>query len=182
MNIKENTMVFVYSGYRYLWQNVDKIVEKFKYIDSLLEEAHFMFLCDSDLDFEKKIRTSFPKGNYTIKLLPKKLYFDYLCACDVGFLIRDYNETNRVAFPNKFSDYLCSGLLVAINNALPEPVRLLKKYDIPFIDVDSFNEDAIINVIELRKSNYDDFIEKCIFVCENELKYDSQIANNCQKI
>ena len=42
----------------------------------------------------------------------------YLSACDYGWLVRENTDTNRVASPVKFAEYLAAGLEVIISNEL----------------------------------------------------------------
>lgn len=173
--ISEDTLVFTYSGYRMAWQKLDDIIEHMKKYDALLDRTHFMFFCNTDEAFEKQLAQAFPKGNYTVKLLGKGEYAKTLCACDVGYILRDYNETNRVAFPNKFSDYLSSGLLIAMNGALREPMRILKNYGVSYIDTDQPDMKQNLQIIQGYMEDLPGHYEKVATVCENELMYVSQI-------
>lgn len=175
LGLADDTVVFSYSGYRMPWQKIDEIIQQFMCFDEKMDNAYFMFFCNTDELFESKLHSCFPKGNYTVKLLGKEEYCQMLIACDVGYILRDYNETNRVAFPNKFSDYVSAGLLLAINGALPEPMRVLRNNDIPYIDSEKTDFITAMKLIEERRRNYQNYIEKALLVCENELLYSTQI-------
>lgn len=175
LNIESDTTVFVYSGFRMAWQNVDKIIEQFKVYDKYLEKTHFCFFCNVDDSFINTLKNAFPKGNFTAMFLNKEQYFDFLTACDIGFLIRDRKMTNYVAFPNKFSDYLSVGLIIAMNDALRDPIRVLKKYDMSFLNTDICPYKGITELINIRKENYLNYYNKCLDICTQELKYSSQI-------
>ena len=69
---------------------------------------------------------------------------DFLNAADFGFILRERNEINRVAFPTKFAEYCLTGLPVIIgdavpdctsladlwgNRVLPEPTAILRRLD-----------------------------------------------------
>jgi hypothetical protein len=172
--INNETTVMVFSGYRMAWQNIDIIIKEFKEYDKKYKNMFFAFFCNIDDEFERKIKQSFPKGNYDLRFLSFSEYFNYMCACDVGFLVRDYNVTNRVAFPNKFSDYLNAGLMVALNKALPEPYELLEKYKIEFINIDD-NNISYINKIQNRQQNLLDYYRQTEIICKEELLNSSQI-------
>lgn len=175
--IANNTFVMVYSGYRSPWQKIDTIIEEFRLYDELMDNVFFAFFCNYDEAFERRIKITFPKGNYVIKFLSFYEYFEFLCACDVGFLIRDYKITNRVAFPNKFSDYLNAGLLVAINAALPEPFRILRESGIDFIDVEDKERDIAYMKMLKRHNDLVKFYHSTENICRKELLYESQIKN-----
>ena len=173
--ISPTAIVFVYSGFRSPWQKINEIVDFFIKIDKAHSNCHFCFFCNLDSEFEKLIDSSFPKKNFTLAYLSKEEYIKSLCACDVGVILRDYNMTNRVAFPNKFSDYLCSGLLLALNGALKEPLRILQKYDIDYIDTDIVNFENYFSEIKKRNSDLTAFYENNNNVIINEILYESMI-------
>lgn len=173
--LSNDTIVFCYSGYRSGWQKVDTIIDHFMKYDKTFENCYFAFFCNTDPEFENVLKQSFPKGNYCAELLKPDEYFKSLCGCDVGYILRDYNETNRVAFPNKFSDYITSGLIIALNNAIPEPMRLLSKHMNHYFDTDKMLIDELKAKIEYRFNNYNQFVEESISICESELLYSSQV-------
>lgn len=173
--ISDDTVVFVFGGFRLPWQKIDETIAQMQCYDLALEKAHFMFFCDSDPEFEQQLAKAFPKGNYTVKLIDKAAYLQTLCACDVGYLLRDYKETNRVAFPNKFSEYLSCGLLIAINGSLPEPLRILKKHDIPYLNPDNAALQQNLDQIHWYQNHLEQYYEKAVQACLQELMYDAQI-------
>jgi glycosyltransferase involved in cell wall biosynthesis len=175
--VNEDTIVMVFSGYRMPWQNIDKIIQLFKKYDKELNNVFFAFFCNIDDQFEKRIKNVFKKGNYTLKFLSFNEYFKYLSACDVGFIIRDKNITNRVAFPNKFSDYMNAGLLVALDKNLPEPLRVIANSGIKYIDIEQ-GFDYRIEELNERLLNIKEHYEKSEYLCENELLYSNQIVNS----
>ena len=181
-NIDNDTVVMVFSGYRKKWQKIDETIELFKEYDSKHDNVFFAFFCNVDQSFIDRLKIEFPKGNYTLKFLSFDEYYKYLCACDVGFLIRDYNITNKVAFPNKFSDYLNAGLMVATNKALPESYSILLKEKIDFIDTDSTNLDLIYRKIHNRQNEIISFYKKTEMLCNKELKYSSQIEKEMNHV
>ncbi|MFJ7681466.1 hypothetical protein [Peribacillus butanolivorans] len=174
-NINDDTVVLVFSGYRMPWQNIDKIIDLFKRYDKIMDNVYFAFFCNLDKEFEDQIKTNFKKDNYKTKFLSFDEYFKYLCACDVGFLIRDNNITNKVAFPNKFSDYLNAGLTVAINNTLPEPYRILEQGNVKYINIEQ-DLNNHIEIMKERQANINQTYKKTEQLCKEELLYSSQIA------
>ena len=174
LGIPLDATVFVYSGYRTAWQRVDDIIRDFSEYDRLLDNVYFLFLCNIDDQFENKLKAVFPKGNYSACFLGKSEYFKVLSSCDIGYILRCYDETNRVAFPNKFSDYLSSGLLLAMNSALSEPMRLLREKNLPIINTDD-RKDENINIINKYVENRHEYIADALELCRTELLYDSQV-------
>lgn len=172
--IADDTRVMVFSGYRLSWQKVDEIIKIFQDIDKKAHNVFFAFFCNEDKEFRNRLEKAFPKNNFILEFLSFEYYFKNLCACDIGFLVRDYNYTNKVAFPNKFSDYINAGLLIAINDALPEPMRILRQYKLIHIDIN--NEiDNILNKCDNRLKNLSEYYIMCNQVCKEELLFSRQI-------
>ncbi|WP_341961924.1 hypothetical protein NM897_02155 [Planococcus maritimus] len=174
--IKEDTTVMVFSGYRMPWQKVNETIEIFQEYDKKTDNLLFVFYCNTDENFEALLRDKFPKKNYVVEFLSFENYFKHLVACDVGFLIRDYNTTNLVAFPNKFSDYMNAGLMIATNSAVPETYNILMESGIDFIDINN-TIDKSYELARNRQKNLKTFYKKSELVCENELLYSKQISN-----
>lgn len=175
LGLSDDTVVFVYSGYRSEWQKIDAIIEEFKKYDNELKKSFFAFFCNTDENFEKKLENSFPRKNYLVKFLNREEYERSLAACDVGFIMRDYKETNKVAFPNKFSDYLAAGMVIALNGALPEPIRVLRDNGLIFIDIDKNIADGK-RVISDYLKNRDKYLNEALTTCEKELLYSMQVS------
>jgi len=110
-NLQDNDIACVYAGGIAKWQNIDEIIEKAK----------------NNHNIKLYIYTS-PKNQVSIKKdyqLSNNIYFDFLsheelqqalCAFDYGFLLRNDDITNFVAFPNKYSDYVNARLKIVLKN------------------------------------------------------------------
>lgn len=176
LGIDKHTHIFVFSGYRMPWQKVEDMLEIFKHYDKNGKDIFFALFCNIDDDFERKIKNMFPKKNYILKFLDSEEYYPYLCACDVGFLLRDNKVTNSVAFPNKFSDYLNAGLMVAMNENVCEPFEILENHRIEYINTkDIMDIEKIMHIIDNRKSKLDEYYLKLETMCKEELNYENQI-------
>ena len=175
LGVDDKTIVFVYSGFRSAWQMVDTIIQQFKDYDNIIENSFFCFFCNIDSAFEDLLKKSFPRGNYYCTFLNQNDYFGYLSACDIGFLYREKNMTNKVAFPNKFSDYLAAGLIVGINDALEEPNRILKEYDISYLDTSISPNMGIDKLVEQRQNDILQYYKVIDEVLDNEIVFSGQI-------
>ena len=173
-NIPNNAIVFAYSGYRSAWQKVDEIIKEFTLYDKHIPNAFFCFFCNSDELFIENLEKLFPNKNFLVRLLDSKEYSTTLQACDIGYILRDYKETNRVAFPNKFSDYLSSGMLIGLNASLPEPLRILKDYGLPYIDTD-VNFEKKLEIINAFEKNREEYLITSRKACAEELLYQEQV-------
>lgn len=177
LGLNDDTIVFVYSGYRAKWQCLDEIIANFREFDYKKENVFFLLLTKTDKSFEKLLKDSFPKGNYFSGLVPHDEIHKYLSACDVGMLIRHNNYTNKVAFPNKFSDYINAGLMVILSPSLREPTRLLEDYKIPHIKLKPGEKvsESELSTIENRQMSLHMYYDLCNNLCNNELLYSSQL-------
>ena len=175
--ISDTTVVMVFSGSRAPWQKTDDIIEFFRRCDRIGHDVFFAFFCSADGDFPEKLAASFPRKNFTLEYLPFEKLAAHLCACDIGFLVRDRNTTNRVAFPNKFSDYISAGLLVAMDNTLPEPARVLAESGLTPVSVRDTPEE-ILTTAGKRRENLSEYYRQCDQLCWEELLYERQIEKS----
>ncbi|QUC68213.1 glycosyltransferase family 4 protein [Aristaeella hokkaidonensis] len=177
LGVDNNTIVFVYSGFRSAWQMIDVIIQQFQNYDRTIDNCYFCFFCNIDTNFENLLKESFPKRNYYCAFLNHEDYFGYLSACDVGFLYREKNMTNKVAFPNKFSDYLAAGLIVGINDALAEPNRILNQYNVLHLDTSFSPNMEVKELVEQRKKDILQYYKVVDEVLDNEIVFNGQISN-----
>jgi hypothetical protein len=172
--ISPQTVVPVFSGYRLPWQKVDEIIAIFQKLDQQHQDIFFAFFCNMDPAFSQQLANAFPRGNYVVSYLSREAYFPHLCACDVGMLLRDYTTTNWVAFPNKFSDYLNAGLMVAMNQAVPEPYGLLADYKVPFVDLE-IGANRLYTAALARQHDLAGYYGIVDPMSQNELLYATQV-------
>lgn len=115
LGIKDNELLFVYSGGLHKWQKVEDNLKVFKNYHSQNPNSKMLILT-GDTD---KLNELLSKEDYgDIKRLiistsvPFKSVPSYLNASDVAFLIRDNHMMNAVASPTKLAEYLACGLPV----------------------------------------------------------------------
>ena len=81
--------------------------------------------------------------------IPRDAVAVTLAAADVGFMLRDARELNRVASPVKFPEYLCAGLAVVASPGTGDASALVERYDVGTL-VDPGNiEDGVAKVRSL---------------------------------
>jgi glycosyltransferase involved in cell wall biosynthesis len=51
----------------------------------------------------------------------------YLCAADVGILLRKDTLTNHVAAPIKFSEYMCCGLPCILSKSIGDTAQVIRE-------------------------------------------------------
>ncbi|MEZ4722079.1 MAG: hypothetical protein R2813_09420 [Flavobacteriales bacterium] len=116
LGIKPTDIVLVYSGSVAPWQSF-ALIEKA--LTPLLDKdgrVKVLFLSRENEDntrFQKKY-----KDRVFIKWVEHKHVISYLNCCDYGILLREQSDTNKVASPVKFAEYLYAGLPVLISENL----------------------------------------------------------------
>ena len=116
LGINEKDIVLVYSGSTAPWQSF-QLLEKI--ISPIMEnqaDLKILFLSKENADisgFKSKY-----KDKIIIRWLEHKDILSYLACCDYGILLREQSETNKVASPTKFAEYLYAGLPVLISENL----------------------------------------------------------------
>lgn len=108
--IADNEIVFIYSGGVSAWQCVEETIELYKKMASVLDMKTRMLVFSHNIDQIKVMAgdcTTIQTDSYGADELAKAL-----CAGDYAFLLRQDCITNNVAFPNKFLEYVQSGMCI----------------------------------------------------------------------
>ena len=68
-------------------------------------------------------------------------------------------------------------MIVALNNALPEPMRLIKKMPMHYTDTDTVLNDieTLFQKLSERETDYDKFVKDSLEFGKEELLYNTQI-------
>ncbi len=112
----ESDVVLVFSGSNFGWQSFD-LIKRFCEFQLLNDErVKIVFLSKED-DVIKELINKY-KDRIHCKWLPFDKVLDFLVTCDYGILLRLSNDTNNVASPTKFGEYLASGLPVIVSENL----------------------------------------------------------------
>lgn len=137
-NISENDIVFIYSGGYSPWQCVDESINLFIEYNKFNKNSKFLIL-SGDKD---KIDT---KGNENIikDSVPYDEVDATLCAGDYAFMLRGDFVTNHVAFPNKYCEYLASGMRVISSSNLYTVSKSIKNNNVGLV-LENNNDIAMI--------------------------------------
>lgn len=140
-NISDDEMVFIYSGGVSVWQCVEETVQLYKQLSNKLKIKTRLLVFSHSFDTIKKIAggdVSIQIDSYAPDELAKAL-----CAGDFAFLLRRDCITNNVAFPNKFLEYVQSGMRIIATPFVYEIERQIKDYSLGIL----YNMDGKINGI-----------------------------------
>lgn len=104
--IKSGEKVFIYSGGVSSWQCIDETIQLYRAIKNKTPNTRMLIFSHS-IDFVQKLIKDDDIQVYSFT--PDELK-KALCAGDFAFLLRKDCITNNVAFPNKFLEYVLSGM------------------------------------------------------------------------
>ncbi|MGL5623300.1 glycosyltransferase [Cetobacterium sp.] len=168
LNIKEEEIVCVYSGGTSKWQMIEETID---YYEKNLKKLNMkMLILTKNISKVEKIiqNLNYDSSNYIFKSLNREDVIPALTAADFGIMLRESTLTNKVAFPNKFSEYLKAGLYLILTKNVIEQYRIAKKYNVGF-----FIEDDKILLLKKLDKVFDkvEQYKKCDLVIKNELDY-----------
>jgi|ERR1700757_216272 len=173
LGIKESDIVFVYSGSTAPWQSFELLEKTFTPFLSSNQNAKLLFLSKKNSD-NLGLKAKFPK-QVLIKWVEHKDVLTYLQCCDYGILIREQSETNRVASPTKFAEYLYAGLKVLISKNLGDFSSFVREHDCGYV-VDENNVDN-----DLLKKVDADARKRCFDLANLFFKKESNINDTSYK-
>lgn len=142
--LDDDTPVFIYSGGVSKWQCIEETLQLFTEILEKVPNARLL-LFSHRVDYIRRLtnRAEIITDSYAPDELGKAL-----CAADFAFLLRVNCVTNNVAFPNKYLEYVKSGLKIIATPYLYEIADQIKKFKIGYLyDMDD-NIDPIVNYVE----------------------------------
>lgn len=124
--IGDNELLFVYSGGVSPWQCIEESVALFKGYSEKAAQRCKMLILSGNIDYINKFQcdniiTDSYSGDEVRKVL---------CAGDYAFLLRGDYRTNHVAYPNKFLEYVASGMCVIATENVDDVAAQVRKYSI----------------------------------------------------
>jgi len=123
--------VLVYSGGLSHYQQVPAMLALWR---RLLVEPQVRFLLLTNEDPHKAPQTVGNLADFGDRLrhlsLPHAQVAATLAAADIGFMLRDARELNRVASPVKFPEYLCAGLAIVGSPHTGDASALIESADV----------------------------------------------------
>jgi len=146
IGINEENFIVLYSGSLNEWQLPERMIEIFKVIEGLIEESLFLIMT-KDLRYARELLldSGIEKESYIIKSIPYSTINKYLLAGDLGLLIREDNDVNKVAFPVKFPEYIRCGVPV-LSSISSDVINLIGKYSLGF-ELEKFDSDEEVKKI-----------------------------------
>jgi glycosyltransferase involved in cell wall biosynthesis len=164
----ENRFTVLYSGSLNMWQLPEEIIKIFLEFRSYIKDS-ILVIFTRDTGIAEKLLKKYDLNNDSYIVGSKS--FDeissYLPVGDIGLLIREENEVNRIAFPIKYTEYVRSGVPV-FTSITSDIDAFLEKYNTGFKIKDFKDVSEIRNVISDIKQDLDN-------ICSNA--YKKRISN-----
>jgi glycosyltransferase involved in cell wall biosynthesis len=126
LGISERT-VLVYSGGVARWQKIDKVIQLFVCLREQIENLFMLFISSDPSAIREMIGSQIQQGDSLAIQVPHNEVGGYLCAADVGILLRERDLTNRVAAPIKFSEYMCCGLPCILSEGVGDTSEVIRE-------------------------------------------------------
>lgn len=150
--LADTDKVFIYSGGASPWQCVDETVDLFQKIRQKMGTGYKFLLFSGSKELLEKYTNE--DGVIIDSLAPDKVA-EILCAGDFGIMLRGDYVTNNVAFPNKFLEYIASGLRVISTPYVYDVGKFIRKYDVGEILELPIREEDIRRICEISTQEYD---------------------------
>lgn len=149
--LKDNEIAFIYSGGISPWQCIEETIEVYKLIKSQINQKTKLLIFSFNIDAIKHLLVGLDviHDSYTSEELPKAL-----CAGDYAFLLRRDTLTNNVAFPNKFLEYVQSGMRIITTPYVYEISKQIDVFELGTKYDFSDNLSEVFNYIESRENNW----------------------------
>ncbi len=119
--------VIVYPGAIGYWHYSDTVFQTAGGILNQFSEVFFLILTPQTNEAREYASKYLPQGRYFITSAKREEVPGYLNASDLGFLLREQHDLNRVAAPTKFAEYMMCGLPVMISEGIGDYSEYIKK-------------------------------------------------------
>lgn len=169
LRIKDEDFALLYSGSFNRWQLPNRMIEIYKIFKEKISNSLFVVLTkDTEYALNLLTKTGLDEKSFRIIFKPYNEINKYLLAGDIGLLIREDNDVNRIAFPIKFPEYIRSGVPV-LTSISSDVIDIVKDLDLGFILKDYKDNKELIRTIE--------DIKKVIGIIKND-EYKRKISDS----
>lgn len=151
-NISNDEVLFIYSGGYSPWQCVDKTIKLFAEYNKINPKSKLLILSGDKDKIDAMGHSNIIKAS-----VPFSEVDATLCAGDYAFMLRDDFVTNHVAFPNKYCEYLASGMRVISSSYLYTISKSIKNNNVGLVLEDNDDLEKICGYIEKTINENVDF-------------------------
>ncbi|MEO6903357.1 MAG: hypothetical protein ABI315_09400 [Bacteroidia bacterium] len=142
-------IILVYAGSTAPWQSF-ALLENF--LSPILHtQAHFkiLFLSKNNED-NKRMKEKYPHQVF-VKWVEHKDVLAHLQCCDYGLLLREQSDTNVVASPVKFAEYLYGGLKVLISENLGDFSQFVREHNCGYVINKKIGDPSFMKKMDLEE-------------------------------
>ncbi len=168
--------VVTYLGSLAWYQLPEASLRLFRLIQAIRPHAHF-FAITTQPDTMRQLATQagISSEDMTIRSVPARDVPRLLVASDLGLMLRDDSETNRVASPVKLGEYLAAGVPVVITPRLGDYSATVKKHGLG-VEVDLTQDETPLTARlrdALLRTGVDASVvrSRCFHYAETELSW-----------
>lgn len=157
--IEKDTVLFVYSGGVSPWQCIDKSIELFYNIRKNCKVKCKMLILSHQID--RIIPLIEDSSDIITDKAEASEVKRIICSGDYAFLIRENIITNNVAYPNKFLEYVQSGMKIITTPFIYDVALQVKNYDLGIVfDIDKDDKQVLYDYITTKHcNNYESRVE-----------------------
>ena len=162
--IDSDEKVFIYSGGVSSWQCIEETVDLYKSIRKTINtKSRFLIFSHMRKEIQKITENDneIMIDSYSPEILERAL-----CAGDYAFLLRRKSIINTVAFPNKYLEYVKSGMKIITTPYINEIARQVEENGIGYIYDFDKDDGHIIDYIKQDSINKKEMIKKAETILE----------------
>jgi len=167
--IKQGDVVLAYSGSTAPWQSFELLEKMFVPLLEKDQRIKILFLSKQNND-NRKLMEKYPT-RVIIKWVEHKDVLNNLACCDYGILVREQSDTNKVASPTKFAEYLYAGLKVLISEKLGDFSEFVKQHKCGYVLNELSNTWPAFEEVSLQEKKY------CFALANDHFKKESEKNN-----
>lgn len=138
--ISEDELLFIYSGGVSPWQCIDESISLFEEFRKKSSKKCTLLILSGNIKCIEKYRSDCTiVDSYSADEVKR-----VLCAGDFAFLLRGDYVTNHVAYPNKFLEYVSSGMKIIATENVDDVAKQVRDYSVGII----IKDDSLIDIID----------------------------------
>lgn len=124
LGLRDEEVAFVYSGGLSAWQCLAEAIQLVRQFRQAAGSPTRLVILTPNP--ERAAALSRRNGEVAVVLSVKAAeVLPALRACDIGLMLREPNQTNHYAFPNKFAEYVSAGLFIISSKGLTSPAQII---------------------------------------------------------
>jgi hypothetical protein len=151
MGFKPDDVILVYAGSTAPWQSFALLEELLTPILDHQPNFKILFLSKNNED-NQRLKKKYPH-QVMIKWVEHKDVVAHLQCGDYGLLLREQSDTNWVASPVKFAEYLYGGLKVLISENLGDFTQFMQEHNCGFVVSKKIEELRFIKKVTLEEKS-----------------------------